>query len=149
MPAATSSCYKMIDPKLGGTLRDGARRAIMHGTGNETMRTYVAEINGEALIAFRAEGDNDAYHIVNETNGDLRLGLNGFFGLVRVDGNPLWDGETEIKVRPATGSEDKIWLDARDAEFGEGKLINPSMGDDPDALNVYLIATSAVEETAS
>jgi hypothetical protein len=42
------------------------------------MKTYVAEINGEALIAFRTEGDNDAYHIVNETNGDLQLGLNCF-----------------------------------------------------------------------
>jgi hypothetical protein len=52
------------------------------------MRTYVAEIDGEALIAFRAEGDNDAYYIVNETNGNLQLGLNGFSGVVRVDGTP-------------------------------------------------------------
>jgi len=110
------------------------------------MRTYVAEIDGEALIAFRAESDNDAYHIVNETNGDLQLGLNGFSGVVRVDGNPLWDGETEIKVRPATEGEDKIWLDARDAEFGEGKQIDRSTGDDPDALNVYLIPTFAVDD---
>jgi hypothetical protein len=44
----------------------------------------------------------------------------------------------EIKVRPATDDEDKIWLDARDAEFGKG---DQSMGDDPDALNVYLIPT--------
>ena len=72
------------------------------------MRTYVVEINGEALIAFRAEGDNDAHHIVNETNGDLQLGLNGFSGVLRPDGNPLWDGETEIKVRLATDDEQKI-----------------------------------------
>jgi hypothetical protein len=110
------------------------------------MRTYIAEINGEALIAFRAEGDDDAYHIVNETNGDLQLGLNGLNGVVRVDGTPLWDGETEIKVRPATDGEHKIWLDARDAEFGEAKQIDPSMGSDPDALNVYLISTSAVDD---
>jgi hypothetical protein len=110
------------------------------------MRTYVAEIDGEALIAFRAESDNDAYHIVNETNGDLQLGLNGFSGVVRVDGSPLWDGETEIKVRPATEGEDKIWLDARDAGFGESKQIDRPMGDDPDALNVYLIPTSAVDD---
>src|SRR2546422_9108336 len=96
---------------------------------SNAMRTYVVEINGEAIIAFRAEGDNDAYHIVNETNGDLQLGLNGFFGVVRIDGNLLWDGETEINVRLATDSEDKIWLDVRDAEFGGSKQINPSMGD--------------------
>jgi hypothetical protein len=110
------------------------------------MRTYVAEIDGEALIAFRAEGDNDAYHIVNQTNGDLQLSLNGFSGLVRVDGNPLWDGQTEIKVRPATDDEHEIWLDARNAEIGEGKQIDPSMGDDPDTLNVYLIPTCAVDD---
>jgi len=109
------------------------------------MRTYVVEINGEALIAFRAEGDNDAYHIINEPNGDLQLGLNGFSGVLRPDGNPLWDGETEIKVRLATNDEHKIWREALDAETGEGKQIDPSMGSDPDALNVYLIPTSAVE----
>jgi hypothetical protein len=66
------------------------------------MRTYVAEINGEALIAFRAKGDNEAYDIVNENNGDLQLGLNGFSEVVRPDRSPLWNGETEIKARPAT-----------------------------------------------
>ena len=109
------------------------------------MRTYVAEINGEALIAFRAKGDNEAYDIVNEKNGDLRRGLNGFNGLVRPDGSPLWNGETEIKVRPATDDEHKTWCEALDAETGEGKQIDPSTGGDWDALNVYLIATSAVE----
>ena len=34
---------------------------------------------------------------------------------------------------------------ALDAETGEGKQIDPSRGGDWDALNVYLIATSAVE----
>ena len=109
------------------------------------MRTYVAEINGEALIAFRAKGDNEAYDIVNEKNGNLQLGLNGFSGVVRPDGSALWDGETEIKVRLATDNEHKIWREALDAETGEGKQIDPSMGSDPDALNVYLIPTSAVE----
>ena len=109
------------------------------------MRTYVAEINGEALIAFRAKGNNEAYDIVNEKNGDLQRGLNGFNGVVHPHGGPLWDGETEIKVRPATDDEHETWRDALDAETGEGKQIDPSMGGDWDALNVYLIATSAVE----
>ena len=109
------------------------------------MRTYVAEINGEALIAFRAKGDNEADDIVNERNGDLQRGLNGFNGVVRPDGSPLWNGETEINVRPATDDEHETWRDALDAETGEGKQIDPSRGGDWDALNVYLIATSAVE----
>ena len=109
------------------------------------MRTYVAEINGEALIAFRAKGDNEAYGIVNEKNGDLQLGLNGFSGVVRPDGSPLWNGETEIKARPATDDEHETWREALDAETGEGKQIDPSMGGNRDALNVYLVPTSAVE----
>src|SRR5258707_3186294 len=109
------------------------------------MRTYVAEINGEALIACRAKGDTVADDIINEKNGDLRRGLNGFNGVVRPHGGPLWDGETEVKVRPATDDEHETWRDALYAETGEGKQIDLSMGGDRDALNVYLIATSAVE----
>lgn len=109
------------------------------------MRTYIAEINGEALTAFRAKGDHEAYDIVNEKNGDLQLGLNGFNGVVRPGGSPLWDGETEIKVRPATDDEQETWREALDAETGEGKQIDPSMGGDRDALSVYLIPTCAVE----
>jgi len=109
------------------------------------MRTYIAEINGEAVIAFRAEADDEAYGIVNETNGGLQLGLNGLNGVVRVDGTPC--GIEKRKSRwPATDGEHKIWLDARDAEFGEGKQFDPSMGSDPDALNVNLIPTSAVDD---
>ncbi len=95
---------------------------------SNTMRIYVAEINGEVLIAFRAKGDDEAHGIVNEKNGDLQLGLNGFNGVVRADGSPLWDGETEIKVRPATDDEHETWREALDAETGEGKQIDPSMG---------------------
>ena len=65
--------------------------------------------------------------------------------MVRPHGGPLWDGETEIKVRPATDDELETWREALDAETEEGKQIDPSMGGDRDALNVYLIATSAVE----
>ena len=33
---------------------------------SNTMRTYVAEINGEALIAFRAKGDDEARDIIKK-----------------------------------------------------------------------------------
>ncbi len=59
------------------------------------MRTYVAEINGVALIAFRARGDNEVY----DKNGNLQLGLNGFSGVVRPDGGPLWDGDPHLGDR--------------------------------------------------
>jgi hypothetical protein len=63
------------------------------------MKTYVAEIGGQAIIAFRAEDDDEAFDIVNEENGGLQLGLNGYVGLLRADGKVLWDGESEITAR--------------------------------------------------
>jgi hypothetical protein len=71
----------------------------------ETIKTYVAEINGEAIIAFRAEDDDHANAIVNDEDGGLRSGHNGLSGLLRADGSVLWDGETEIKARRATDAE--------------------------------------------
>jgi hypothetical protein len=115
----------------------------------EHMKTYVAEINGEAIIAFRAKDDDGAYAIVNETDGGLQLGLNGFSGMLRADGSVLWDDETEIKSRRATDEEHAKWVAVRDAETGlavDGKQIDPTMGDDPDDLNVYLIPIMSVDD---
>jgi hypothetical protein len=112
------------------------------------MRTYVAEINGEAVMAFRAEDDEKAQWAADEENGGLRLGLNGANGLYRVDGTPLCDLVSEIKVRRATETEHNQWVKARDSEIGsahEGKQIDPSMNDDPDELNVYLVPTKSLD----
>ncbi len=124
-------------------------RDIQMEVNTEGKQTYVAEINGEAVLAFRAEDDDDAYCQVNEENGDVQLGLNGFVGVLRADGGVLWDGETEIIARPATEAEHQQWLRVRDAEIGsayEGKQIDPSMGDDLDDFNVYLIPIKPVDE---
>ncbi len=100
------------------------------------MKTYVAEINGEAVMAFRAEDDDAALGIVKEENGGLRLDL---YDVLRADGKPLWDGESIISSRLATAAEHDEWLKVRDAEIAaaDGKQVNP--GDDPDDFNVYLI----------
>jgi len=84
------------------------------------MKIYVAAINGEAIMAFRAEDDGAAFRIVNEKNGDFQLSLSD---VVRTDGKPLWDGESTISARLATAAEHDQWLKALDA----------------DDLNVYLI----------
>src|SRR5260370_30629623 len=94
------------------------------------MRTEFAEIKGEAVIAFRAKGYKEAYYIISEKNGELQRWLNCFNGVVRPHCDPLWDGETEVKVRPATDDEHETWRDALYAETGEGKQIDPSMGGD-------------------
>jgi hypothetical protein len=95
------------------------------------MKTYVVEINGEAVVAFRAEDDGAALGIVNEENGGLQLGL---FDVLRADGKPLWDGESTISSRPATAAEHDEWLNVRNAEIGTA-----ADGDGLDDFNVYLI----------
>jgi hypothetical protein len=103
------------------------------------MKTYVAEINGEAIMAFRAEDDVGALAFVNEENGDFQLGL---YDVVRADGKPLWDGESAISPRLATAAEHDQWLNVRNAETGaaaDGKQIDPEMGGDLDDFSVYLI----------
>jgi hypothetical protein len=85
------------------------------------MKIYVAEINGEAIMAFPAEDDGSAFGIVNEKNGDFQLGLSD---VVRANnGKPLWDGESTISPRLATAAEHDQWFKALNA----------------DDLNVYLI----------
>jgi hypothetical protein len=84
------------------------------------MKIYVAEINGEAIMAFRAEDDVGALAFVNEENGAFQLGLSD---VVRTDGKPLWDRESTISPRLATAAEHDQWLKALNA----------------DDLNVYLI----------
>jgi hypothetical protein len=115
----------------------------------EAMKTYVAEINGEAVMAFRAMDDDDARDMANDEDGDLQQSLDESSGVVREDGRPLWDGKSEIKVRPATEAEDQDWREARDAEIenaDEGEPIDSEIEDDFDEFNVYLIPVKSVDE---
>jgi hypothetical protein len=114
-----------------------------------TMKTYVAEVNGEAVMAFRAMDDEDAHDMVSDEDGDLQQSLNESSGLVREDGSPLWDGKSEIIARPATEAEDESWREARDAEIGEadeGEPIDSEIEDDFDDFNVYLIPVKPTDD---
>lgn len=113
----------------------------------ETMKTYVAEINGEAVVAFRAMDDDDAHDMVSDEDGDLQQSLNESSGMVRADGSPLWDGKSEIIARPATEAEDESWRKARDAEIesaDEGEPIDSEFEDDFDDFTVYLISVKSL-----
>jgi hypothetical protein len=114
------------------------------------MKTYVAEINGEAIVAFRAEDDDEAQQMVDEQDGDVQVGLNGFSGLLRENGDVLWDGATEIKTRVATEVEHERWAKVLAAETGsanEGKQIDLEAGDDPNDLIAYLIPVHSVDDS--
>jgi hypothetical protein len=111
------------------------------------MKTYVAEINGEAVVAFRAMDDDDAHDMVSDEDGDLQPSLNDSSGMVRADGSALWDGKSEILARPATEAEDESWHKARDAEIessDEGEPIDSELEDDFDDFTVYLISVKSV-----
>jgi hypothetical protein len=49
------------------------------------MRTYVAEVDGEAILAFRAEDDDAAERIICEEDGGLQIVVRGYSGLLRAD----------------------------------------------------------------
>ncbi len=124
----------------------------------ETMKTYVAEINGEAVIAFRAMDDDDAHDMVSDEDGDVQQSLDESSGVLREDGSPLWDGKSEIKVRPATEAEDQEWREARDADEHdpedepkeepiESETEDDSeVEDDSDGDVVYLIPVKEVDD---
>ncbi len=80
------------------------------------MTIYVAEINGEALIAFRADDDEEARAMADDSDGDVRGAL---LEVVRVDGTPLWDGTAVIGVRAASDVERAQWQAEADGDNDE------------------------------
>jgi hypothetical protein len=102
------------------------------------MKTYVAEIDGEAILAFRAENDDAAERVVGEEDGGFRIVVRGYSGLFRVDGRPLWDGTKPIRYRLALPQEHGLWLTLRSARTGSP--------DDPDDWVVYLIPVVSVDD---
>jgi hypothetical protein len=67
-----------------------------------TMKTYVASIGGKAVLAFRAEDDDQARTIIDNDEGSMRSDLKV---LVGTDGKPLWDGKSAIEAREATAAQ--------------------------------------------
>ena len=66
------------------------------------MKTYVACVGGEAVLAFRAENDDEAHAMIDDKEGIIRTDLKV---LVGTDGNPvpLHPGHS-ISVTASTGS---------------------------------------------
>jgi hypothetical protein len=100
-----------------------------------TMKTYVASINGNAVLAFRAEDDDQARAIINDPEGGMRSDL---LTLIGADGKSLWDGKSAIQAREATPAQHAEWEQSRDQAISDGE-IDLGAGNDPDEWNVYLI----------
>jgi hypothetical protein len=104
-----------------------------------TMKTYVATIGENAILAFRAEDDDQARDIVEGSDSGMRSDLKVLIG---ADGKPLWDGKSEIRVREATPAQHTEWEESRDQAISDGE-IDLDAGNDPNEWNVYLISTPA------
>ena len=90
------------------------------------MRTYVVEIGGDPVAAFRAEDMLAAEAFLGDPTflADLQV--------LESDGRPLWDGRRPITTSLAPQSVHEEWQKARDAD-------PDNVGDDPDDYIVYLV----------
>jgi hypothetical protein len=109
------------------------------------MNTYVASIGGTAVLAFRAQDDDDAREMIDDHEGSVRSDLRT---LVGADEKPLWDGKSEIHVREATPEQHAEWEQARDQAIADGE-IDLDAGNDPDEWNVYLIDAPPTKKSSA
>ena len=98
------------------------------------MKTYVACIGEEAVLAFRAENDDDAHSMIDDEEGSIRSDLTV---LVGTDENALWDGKSSLQLREATAAQHAEWEQSRDQAISDERL-DLDAGDDPDQWSVYL-----------
>ncbi len=106
------------------------------------MKTYVAMIGGKAIMAFRAEDDDQARAIIDDQDGSMRSDLKV---LVGTDGTPLWDGKSPIETREANAAQHAEWERARNQAIRDGE-IDLDARNDPDEWNVYLMSVSQTKK---
>lgn len=98
------------------------------------MKTYVASIGGNAVLAFRAEDDDNARAMIDDQEGGIRSDLKA---LVGAEGNPLRDGKSAIQAQEATAAQHAEWEQSRDQAISDDE-IDLDAGDDADDWSVYL-----------
>jgi hypothetical protein len=101
------------------------------------MQTYVAEIDGRAIFAFRAVDDSNAQAWL-----DIHAVMRHTLETVHSDGRRIWNGRAQIRARKASSRESRIW----------NRLSGEVAGTDPfeeaDTITVWLIPTSAERRAA-
>ena len=60
------------------------------------MKTYVAFVGEKAVLAFRAEDNDQAHAMSDDEEGSIRSDLKVLIG---ADEKPLWDGKSAIRGR--------------------------------------------------
>ena len=100
------------------------------------MKTYVAEIDGRAIFAFRAVSDAAAQAWL-----DIHAVMRHTLERVMSGGRRIWDGQAHIIAREASAAEATIWSKLSD-EAVAGAAIEY-----PDNITVWLIPTSDEQRT--
>lgn len=95
------------------------------------MQTYVAEIDGRAIFAFRAADDANAQAWL-----DIHAVMRHTLEIVHSGGSRIWNGRARILARRASSREAKIWSKL------SGEVANADPFEEADAITVWLIPTS-------
>ena len=82
---------------------------------------YVAEINGRGIAAFNVTDELMAKKFVKQELFESELMV------LENDGKPLWDGHSDISVRPATQAEAKVWSDEFGGAWASGEFLEQQM----------------------
>jgi len=93
------------------------------------MTIYVAEIDGRAIAAFRADNNAEA-----ETHIEAEW-FRAEISVLETDGRPLWDGDSEVRFREAVEEERAAWEKARAKAALDG-------AENPDDLLIFLVPVS-------
>jgi hypothetical protein len=90
--------------------------------GSKSVTVYVAEIKGRGIAAFHADTGSEAERLVRDRvfRDDLMVLASG--------GLPLWDGVTDIEVRPARPDEEAKWRASRAKAIRRGNIEESEVG---------------------
>lgn len=95
------------------------------------MKTYVAQIDGRAIFAFRALSD-----VAAQAWLDVHSVMRHRLEQIESGGQRIWNGHTDIVARQASADEDTIWTRLRD------EAVEVDANAYPDSITVWLIPTS-------
>ncbi|MGE3529505.1 MAG: hypothetical protein AB7G54_08750 [Methyloceanibacter sp.] len=95
------------------------------------MQTYVAEIDGRAIFAFRAVDDANAQAWL-----DVHAVMRHALETLQSNGRRIWNGQAPIRARKARPHEATIWSNLS----GEVAVADPR--EEIDSIMVWLIPTS-------
>jgi hypothetical protein len=101
------------------------------------MQTYVAEIDGLAIFAFRADSDGSAQAWL-----DVHAVMRHALERIKSDGRCIWNGRAQIVARKANAAEAKTWSQLSD------KVVLDRI-EEPDSITVWLIPTPDDRRTAN